>query len=185
MAHLRVLLEAGDLALAEKRLIEVRSAARAARTPLRLVRARLLWVDALRRAGRTREADRELRDFAACAAPRLRCCARAIDGRLRGDVRPLTRERVSIGAPSAAATMVVMARDEEHDRDAIRKVLTFAAESLQTSRIDLCSADAGPDTTVLSVGTGHGDRAGFTSPRRGHRDRRLQRGLPAASWGFP
>jgi transcriptional regulator with PAS, ATPase and Fis domain len=50
--------------------------------------------------------------------------------------------------------MVVIARDEEDDRDAARKVLTFASGSLQTSRIDLCSADAGPDTTVLSVGSG-------------------------------
>jgi transcriptional regulator with PAS, ATPase and Fis domain len=50
--------------------------------------------------------------------------------------------------------MVVMARDEEHDRDAVRKVLTFASESLQTSRIDLWSADGGSDTAVLSVGSG-------------------------------
>jgi transcriptional regulator of acetoin/glycerol metabolism len=50
--------------------------------------------------------------------------------------------------------MVVMARDEEHDRDAIRKVLSFAAESLETSRIDLYSADAGPATAILSLGTG-------------------------------
>jgi transcriptional regulator with PAS, ATPase and Fis domain len=50
--------------------------------------------------------------------------------------------------------MVVMARDEDQDRDAVRKVLAFASESLQTSRIDLCSADAGADTTVLSVGSG-------------------------------
>jgi two-component system response regulator AtoC len=154
VAHLRVLIEAGDLTLAEQRLSEVRSAARAARTPLRFVRARLLWVDALRRAGRAHDADRELRDLRRLRRATPPLLRGAIDGRLRGDVRPLNRDRISIGAPSAAATMVVMARDEEHDRDAIRKVLTFAAESLQTSRIDLCSADAGPDTTVLSVGTG-------------------------------
>ena len=63
-AHLRVLIEAGDLRLGEQRLADVRHAARAARTPLRLARARILWVDGLRRAGRLREAERELRDLA-------------------------------------------------------------------------------------------------------------------------
>jgi two-component system response regulator AtoC len=153
-AHMRVLLEAGDLVLAEERLTDVRRAARAARVPLRLIRARLLWVDGLRRAGRTREAERELGDLRrlkGATPPLLRA---AIEGRLRGETRQPARVQVSIGAPGAAATMVAMARDEEHDRDAVRKVLAFAAESMQTSRIDLCSADAGPDTTVLSVGSG-------------------------------
>jgi len=154
VAQLRVLLETGDLALAEERLLAVRNASRAARTPLRFVRARLLWVDALRRAGRTHDADRELRDLRRLRSATPPLLRTAIDGRLRGDVRLLSRERVSIGAPAAAATMVVMARDEEQDREAIRKVLAFTAQSLQTSRIDVCSADAGPDTTVLSVGTG-------------------------------
>ena len=154
IAHLRVLVETGDLALAEQRLTDIRAAARAARVPLRLVRARLLWVDALRRAGRTHDADRELQDLRrlrGVTPPLLRA---AIDGRLNGDARQGSRERVSISPPGAAAAMVVMARDEEHDRDAIRKVLSFAAESLETSRIDLCSADAGPATAVLSLGTG-------------------------------
>jgi DNA-binding NtrC family response regulator len=154
IAHLRVLIESGDLVLAEKALADIRAAARATHTPLRLARARLLWVDGLRRAGRTREADRELRDLRrlrGATPPLLRA---AIDGRLRGDVRLPQRAHISVSSPGAAATMVVMARDEDQDRDAVRKVLAFASESLQTSRIDLCSADAGPDTTVLSVGSG-------------------------------
>jgi DNA-binding NtrC family response regulator len=153
-AHLRVLLETGDMTLAERVLVEIRGAARTARAPLRLARARLLWVDALRRAGREREAERELRDLRRlrnAAPPLLRS---AIDGRLRGDPRWLRRERVMLAVPGAAATMVVMARDEDDDRDAVRKVLAFTAGSLQTSRVDLCSADAGPDTTILSIGSG-------------------------------
>jgi DNA-binding NtrC family response regulator len=153
-AHLRVLLEAGDLLLAEERLVDVKGAARAARTPLRLARARLLWVDALRRAGRSREAERELRDLRRLRGATPPLLRTAIEGRLRGDVPLLPRGRVSIGVPSAAATMVAMARDEEHDREAVRKVLAFAADSLQSSRVDLCSADAGPHTTILSVGAG-------------------------------
>jgi DNA-binding NtrC family response regulator len=154
IAHLRVLLEAGDLTLAEGVLADVRQAARAARTPLRSARARVLWVDALRRAGRNRDADRELRDLRrlrGATPPLLRV---AIEGRLRGDVGGPRRERAAQTVPSAAAAMVVIARDEGDDRDAVRKVLSFAAGSLQTSRIDLCSADAGPATTVMSIGSG-------------------------------
>jgi DNA-binding NtrC family response regulator len=154
IAHLRVLLEAGDLTLAEGVLADVRQAARVARTPLRSARARVLWVDALRRAGRNRDADRELRDLRrlrGATPPLLRV---AIEGRLRGDVRGPRRERAAQTVPSAAAAMVVIARDEGDDRDAVRRVLSFAAGSLQTSRIDLCSADAGPATTVMSIGSG-------------------------------
>jgi transcriptional regulator with GAF, ATPase, and Fis domain len=50
--------------------------------------------------------------------------------------------------------MVVIARDEDDDRAAVRKVLAFASGSLQTSRLDLCSADAGADTTILTIGSG-------------------------------
>jgi len=153
-AHLRVLIEAGDLGLAEKLLTDVGQAARAARTPLRYVRVRLLWVDGLRRAGRHRDAERELRDLRRLRGATPPLLRTAIDGRLRGDLRAPPRERVFVTVPNAAATMVVMACDEDEDRSAVRKVLAFAAGSLQTSRIDLCSADAGPDTTVLSIGTG-------------------------------
>ena len=153
-AHLRVLLEAGDLTLAERMLVEIRDAARVARTPLRLARARLLWVDALRRAGRERDAERELRDLRRLRSATPPLLRSAIDGRLRGDVRRPRREPVGLTVPSAAATMVVMARDEDEDRDAVRKVLAFAAAPLQASRIDVYSADAGPDTRVLSIGSG-------------------------------
>jgi transcriptional regulator with PAS, ATPase and Fis domain len=84
----------------------------------------------------------------------------AIDARLRGDLRTLQRERGVVGTAGAASTMVVMARDEEQDRDAVRKVLAFAADALHTSRVDLWSADAGPDTAVLSIGTGIGTAIG-------------------------
>jgi transcriptional regulator with PAS, ATPase and Fis domain len=53
-----------------------------------------------------------------------------------------------------AASLVTMGRDEEEDREAVRRVVTLASESLRTSRLDIWSADAGPDSTVLSVGTG-------------------------------
>jgi two-component system response regulator AtoC len=153
-AHFRVLIEAGDLSLAETRLAEIRQATRLARTPLRFVRARLLWVDALKRAGRRRDAERELRDLRRIRGATPPLLRSAIDGRLRSDTQWLGRGRVALTVPSAAATMVVMARDEEDDRDAVRKVLAFAAGSLHTSRVDLCSADPGADTRIVSIGSG-------------------------------
>jgi hypothetical protein len=42
-AHARVLMEAGDLTLAERCLAELRAAVRVARAPLRLLRVRVFW----------------------------------------------------------------------------------------------------------------------------------------------
>jgi DNA-binding NtrC family response regulator len=153
-AHARVLMEAGDLTLAEQRLADVETAARVARTPLRLVRIRLSWVDTLRRAGRNEDAERalhRLRRVRLATPPLLRA---ALEGRLRRDRARDSRGRVAVGAPTVAASMIVIARDEEHDRVAVERVLAFAADALQASRVDLCSADAGPDTTILSIGSG-------------------------------
>ena len=153
-AHARVLMEAGDLVLAQQRVSELRAVARAAHVSLRFVRVRLAWVDALRRAGRTREAERELRDLQrlrGVTPPLLRA---AIESRVRGDVRLPPREPASAAAHGVAASLVAIGRDEEEDRDAVRRVVTFASESLRTSRLDVWSSDAGPDSTVLSVGTG-------------------------------
>jgi len=154
-AHARVLMASGDLALAQHALAEVRAATRAARTPLRLVRLRLAWVEALRRAGRTREAEREiesLRRVRKAAPPLLRA---AIEGRVPGAVRSSVHSSAApADVPGVAAAMVALARDEEQDREAVRKVLAFAADLLHTSRLDLWSADAGPDSTIVSVGSG-------------------------------
>jgi DNA-binding NtrC family response regulator len=153
-AHARVLMETGDLVLAQQRLGDLRIATRAARAPLRLARIRLAWVDALRRAGRMREAERELRHLQRLrdvTPPLLRA---AIDSRVRGDVRQMSREPMSVAPHGMAASLVAMGRDEEEDRDAVRRVMTYVSESLRTSRLDVWSADGGPDSTVLSVGTG-------------------------------
>jgi DNA-binding NtrC family response regulator len=153
-AHARVLMEAGDLVLAQQRVSDLRAAARAARVPLRFARVRLAWVDTLRRAGRTREAERELRDLQrlrGVTPPLLRA---AIDSRVRGDMPLAPRAPASVDPHGVAASLVAMGRDEEEDREAVRRVVTFASESLRTSRLDVWSADAGPDSAVLSVGTG-------------------------------
>jgi DNA-binding NtrC family response regulator len=150
----RVLMETGDLVVAGQRMADAQAAARAARLPLRYVRVRLAWVDALRRSGRHAEANREigiLRRLRLATPPLLKS---AIDGRLQRDAPGRPRVAVSFGTPSAAQTMIALARDDEHDRSAVVRVLQFSAEVLQSSRLDLWSADAGPDTTMVSVGAG-------------------------------
>ena len=49
---------------------------------------------------------------------------------------------------------MAIAQEQDQDRDAVSRVLGFVAESLQTSRLELCSADAGPPTVILSAGSG-------------------------------
>lgn len=60
-AHLRVLAAVGDLDGMHQRLHEIVDCARQSHTPLRAARARLIWHDALCRAGRVREAKSELK----------------------------------------------------------------------------------------------------------------------------
>jgi hypothetical protein len=74
-AHFRVLAAAGDLTLARERLADVQTAAGEARATLRAARMRLVWADALRRSGCSREAASEdgyLRRVRAAAPPLLR-----------------------------------------------------------------------------------------------------------------
>jgi hypothetical protein len=153
-AHARVLMETGDLVLAQQSVNDVRVAARAARMPLRFARVRLAWVDALRRAGRGPEAERELRHLQRLRGVTPPLLRDAIDSRVRGDERPAPRESLSVAPHGVAATLVAMGRDEEEDREAVRRVMTFVSQSLRTSRLDVWSADGGPDSMVLSIGTG-------------------------------
>jgi DNA-binding NtrC family response regulator len=150
-AHLHVLVSMGDLRLAEERLVDVRQAARVARTPLRLARARLLLADGLRRAGRFTELRRELewlRRIRTVAPPLLRS---AIDRRLRGDAPPTTSNTRSALSPAA---LLAMARDEDDDRAAVVRLLGAATSAMRCSRLDLHSGDAGPATVLISVGAG-------------------------------
>ena len=73
-ARLRVLCEAGDLDASAACLEMVARHARAARTPLQLPRARLVWQGLLRRCGREREADTVVRRLRRTAAGRRRRC---------------------------------------------------------------------------------------------------------------
>jgi DNA-binding NtrC family response regulator len=153
-AHTRVLMATGDLTSVEERMTHLQHATQYARTPLRLTRMRVLLHDVYRRTGRQADADRELaylRRVQAAAPPLLRD---AIAVRVKGvEIGPKTI-RHGRAERNLAAAMVTIVQDHEDDRAAIGKVMSFAADALQTSRVELCSADAGPTTAVISVGSG-------------------------------
>jgi transcriptional regulator with GAF, ATPase, and Fis domain len=154
-AHFRVLLAMGDFALADECFRRLTIAARPARSPLRLARARVLWVDALRRAVRTRDAETHLRYLARVRLVAPALLRGAIDQRLRGHAVAPIRPRVSVGTTPAAATfLITIAQREDDDRMALTRIFEFATSALQASRLDLWSADAGPVTAILSVGSG-------------------------------
>ena len=153
-AHARVTMATGDLASVEERMRHLQHAAQYARTPLRVTRMRVLLHDVYRRAGRQADADRELaylRRVQAATPPLLRD---AISQRVKGVVIEPTTVRHRRAERNLATTMVTIVQDHEDDRAAISHVMSCAADALQTSRIELCSADAGPATAVMSVGSG-------------------------------
>jgi DNA-binding NtrC family response regulator len=156
IAHLRVLVEVGDLDVAEQAFAHVVEASRRARTPLRLARARIIWHEALRRGGRDREARREveiLNRIERGAPPLLRTaikhCVEGRDLRCRIGVAP---------APAPAGPsllpLVHLAHEANDDRDAVQRILHWIASELGASRVDLFSADAGPVSTLLTAGSG-------------------------------
>jgi DNA-binding NtrC family response regulator len=152
-AHLRVVLMTGDLALAGEPMVRLRRAARDARVPLRLARARLLLVDALRRAGRRSEVARELawlRRMRSVAPGLLRS---AIDRRLLDEPPDVPRASWT-RIPAAGPAMVAIARDEHDDRAAVSQIMRVTADALRTSRVDLHASDAGPISLLLGAGGG-------------------------------
>ena len=166
-AHLRVLCAAGDLALAGASLAAVLDLARRAHAPLRATWARLVWLDALRRAERSQDAKphaARLARVAGIAPPLLK---RAIEARLRqGSGEANSRPAGAIGGDSGrtpdaleavsalAPSLVHLSNEDAEDQVAIRRVLERVSRELNAGRIDLVSGAAGPVTTVLSVGSG-------------------------------
>jgi DNA-binding NtrC family response regulator len=153
-AHLRVLAAAGDLALASERKARVLAHAQAMHAPLRALRARVIWLDMLRRCGRTHEA--------AAEATKLARLARAAPPLLRRHIQQI----VAAPAPSRvlrdnalehvpfAIVLLRAAHDEDDDHAAARRVLDTLAAQTRAARVDLQSSGAGPMSTLVSVGNG-------------------------------
>ena len=161
IAHLRVLVASGDLAIARACLEQTTAAARDARVPVQSLRARFIYAEGLVRARRMADARPELRRLQrACraATPLLRC---AVNGLVRtmDQGRPV-QTPPEISTSVSPVSLVTAAHDEERDADAVRRVLDMVAQATKTSRIDVCSADAGPVSVVMSVGGGLKTRLG-------------------------
>jgi len=163
-AHLRVLLAAGDLTLAQTCLTQIVLRARAAHAPLRVARARLLFAEALHRAGRMDAAARELRRLRGVfrAAPALlRREIEELEAVMRGGVGP-ARPPMSDTVPGAVpvAELIALAHDCEDDEDGIRRVLERLVSVFAAARIDVWSQDAGPPAIVMTSGSGLTTRLG-------------------------
>ncbi|MBI2187579.1 MAG: hypothetical protein HYU37_10765, partial [Acidobacteria bacterium] len=157
-AYLRAVAAVGDLPAAEERLLALCALAREAHAPFRAARARLVWHDALRRAGRRRDAARELARLARLRRVAPALLRRAIDDRLAGS-EPAPAAYGTIAPPAApevgtAAALVALVHDEEHDRRALERLRDEIWRELSPSRVDLVSADAGPATTLVTAGAG-------------------------------
>jgi DNA-binding NtrC family response regulator len=153
-AQVRVLMATGDLAAVDERMRQLHHATQCARTPLRLARIRLLLVDVYRRAGRKSEAERELAYLrrVETAAPTLLREAIARRAKHVEPVAVTTRPRATEG--NLAKRLLTIVQEQEDDRAAIAKTLSCVADELESSRIEVCSGDAGPTTAVISAGSG-------------------------------
>jgi len=141
-ARLRVLCESGDREAAAACLDAIAAHARAARAPLRLTRAQLVWLALLRRSGLTREADalvRRLRRLLP-AAPRL----------LRDALERLTGEPPSVRRSRAPAGAVSNPRVE------VMPELAGASQALEDLRRVVVRAAAAPFAVLIEGESGVG-----------------------------
>jgi DNA-binding NtrC family response regulator len=153
-AHVRVLMATGDLVAVDERMRQLHQATQCARTPLRLARIRLLLLDVYRRAGKQTEAERELaylRRMEAAAPPLLR---EEIARRAKHVAHIMVAMPPRVSGRNVLTRLVTIGQDHEDDRTAIGKTLASVADVLETSRVELCSGDAGPATAVLGAGSG-------------------------------
>ena len=160
-AHLRVLAAVGDLDATQQRLHEIVECARCAHTPLRAARARVIWHDALRRAGRTREAKRELERLVRLARAGPALLRQAVEHRVaRRGAEASCRAVYPVHAPpakktsSSAAAMLRLVQGEDSDRLALLGLMGHVGRELGLSRIDLVAGNARGAEPLMTFGCG-------------------------------
>ena len=152
-AHLRVLAAGGDLVLAGEQAQRLTALARRVHAPLRSLRVRAIWAQMLRRAGRSREADREVRRLgrAAAAAPPL--LRRHLEEVARAGERTVATTAVA-GSGPFAIELLRATQHEEDDRAAVRAVMDRLLLQVRAARIELQTAAGAAFSTLVTSGTG-------------------------------
>ena len=159
-AHLRVLAAVGDLDAMRKRLREIADCARHAHTPLRAARARVVWHDALRRAGHTGEAKRELERLERLARICPALLRRTVEHRIaRRGVQASHRAEQPVCAlatqtRSTMAGMLRLVQEEDSDRLALLRLIDRVGLEMRLSRIDLVAGNAKTADPLLTFGCG-------------------------------
>ena len=168
-AHLRALVEAGDLTHAAASFAHVSMLAGRAHTPLRVARARIVWLDALRRAGRTRDAAAQLgrlariRDVAPASLRQSiewRLASHAIHVSAEGPAPRVSGPRVEHTNFGLASKLVRIAHDAVDDETAVRALVERIATALHAGRVDLLREEGGPGSLILTSGSGAATRLG-------------------------
>jgi DNA-binding NtrC family response regulator len=151
-SHLRVLAMTGDLELVRERFVSVTELARTLHTPLDAIRARLIWIEALRLGGAHSDTRREIR--------RLSRLTGVLPMALRRHTHQLSIEHRPRPAPVAAdetdlvLSLLANAHDEDDDRSCVQKMLERLATRLRASRVEVQTCDRNVMSTLLSSGIG-------------------------------
>ncbi|MDA1185129.1 MAG: sigma 54-interacting transcriptional regulator, partial [Acidobacteria bacterium] len=172
-AHLRVLAASGDLGSARQKLHEVLAWSKEARAPLRAARARVIWHDALRRAGRTREARSELDRLARLVRVAPALLRRTVEHRFvhRDPVvphKPVQSVSCSTAQPpSIAVALLRSMQTEGSDREALQALIDRVRRELRSTRIDLVAGAAHGVEVVATAGSACATRLGLRAAEAG------------------
>jgi two-component system NtrC family response regulator len=170
IAHFRVLAATGDLVLCRAAFDHLERLAGQCHAPLRLARARLIWYDALFRAGEQSQARAQRRILVRLCKVAPLGLRTGIDARLAAARHPSTLAVSSPGgtAPITAAELVKLGQQEGAPVSVCRGLVTRVVEGLAARRLDVSIGTAGrmPALTVVgrsdSWGSG-GDGNGLAS----------------------
>ncbi len=160
-SHLRVLASTGDLWLLEAGVRDVVARARQSHLPLRAVRARLVWLDAVARAGRAAEAAQIRRRLARTARIAMPLIARSIE---RVPVQP-GAEALVPRSESLALPLLRLMQQESSDAEVIGQIAARLVETLRAGRVEFqVGSSAAP---IASAGAGLSPRLGVRALEAG------------------
>ena len=161
-ADLALLAASGDLERSAEAFAAATETARIAKLPFRAASARLLWADALHRAGDTHGASAQLDRLKRVAPVASALLQREITRRVSLNSSPKLPPCGRRSEPRSLFSIALlrMAQEDEDDMTAVRRLITRVATELHASRVDILSGSAGPATTMCSIGEGLATKLG-------------------------